>query len=164
MNLLEDLDYRRETANRHRQNSARLAHAYARATSTGQGSFEFDQRVDFGLTFIEEPVIAYGCSVDADTLADLQGLQEGQTPILPTCTGYVTEWDTDDRDFYVGCWIGVRVHFPREDFPPTEIPEGVISLAGYMPEVNETMNQAVIRHFYTFSAVAMKDVPTEVSD
>jgi hypothetical protein len=158
MSLLEDLDYRREVAERHRENAARHAQAFARFTSTGQGSVEYAERVDFDLTFIEEPIVAYGCFVDADELADLQNRSD---VVLPNCTGFVTEWDKDERDFYVGCWVAARVHFPLEDFQEeTEIILGETPF----PTINTDMNQAVVKHFFTFQGVAMKDVPVERVD
>lgn len=158
MNIVESLDYRRETAARHRENGARHAESYARFTTTGQGSIEYSERVDFDLTFIEEPIVAYGCYVDADRLGSLQNRAD---VVLPNCTGYVTEWDTDDRDFYIGCWVAVRVHFPLEDFQTeTEIILGTTPF----PTINTVMNQAVVSHYFTFAAIAMKDVPLDVTD
>lgn len=114
MTLIEDLDKRRERANQNAENSARLAQSYATFITTGVGSYQHHKRVKFGTTFIEQPMVSYGCVVDIEALADALGYGEDSEDIpLPLCTGYVTEWDQDDRGFYIGCWIAVRVWFPE---------------------------------------------------
>jgi hypothetical protein len=144
--FFEDLERRREEVERHQENSARLAEAFARMKSTGQGSIEFSERVDFGLTFIEEPYMSYGCYLDLDELDDLLDNEQGTTsPPMPLCTGFVTDWDRDDRGFYVGAWVGVRVWFPYE--------------SNVWPEL-----ELEIMHHYSFKAVAIKDVPMELRD
>lgn len=129
---------------RHRENSARLAQAFAKFESTGQGTVEFEERVDFGLTFIEEPYITYGCQLDLDELANLLNTEESGTPVLPQATGYVTEWDIDERGFYTGAWMAATVYDPT----------GALS----------TGVELVVNHHFTFSAIAIKDVPLDVTD
>lgn len=145
MGILDEYESRRHESARHRENSARLAQAYAKFETSGQGTLEFDERVDFGLTFIEEPYMAYGSFCDTDALNELQGLEPGESPLLPNCTGYVTDWDLDERDFYVGCWIGVRVNFSPLDLMD---PQMLIN----------------IKHFFTFSAIGIKDIPPLLTD
>lgn len=128
-----------------KENTARLASAYARYRSTGQGSKEFGRRADFGLTFIERPFVSYGCYIDTDELGDQLGLPGGADVPLPLVSGFVTDWDRDDRGFYVGAWVGCRVYFPPTD------------LVGYDVEVE-------VQHHFTFQAIAIKDVPIDVSD
>lgn len=144
--IFDDLEARRAEVERHQENSARVAEAFARFRSTGQGSIEFPDRVDFGLTFIEEPYMGYGGFLDLDDLDDKLENEAGTTtPPMPICTGFVTGWDRDDRGFYVGAWVGVRIWFPYE--------------ANVWPELEIEMF-----HHYTFKAVALKDVPTEERD
>src|SRR5689334_218491 len=107
MALLDDLDRRRETANRHRENSGRLAQAYASFTSTGEGTLEYEERIDFNIIFTERPFVSHTCVMDTASLKNLIG-----RVVLPHVTAYVTEWDTDEKDFYTGCWVAVRVDFP----------------------------------------------------
>jgi len=146
MALTDDLEYRRQEADRHRENSARLAQAVAVFVSTGQGTTQYAKRINFGLTFIEKPVITYGSQVDMDDLEDLIGTDTesdaDDTP-LPVCTGFVTQWDRDERGFYTGCWIAARVYYPDTDYVSGDV----------MP---------VIEHHFMFSAVAIKDIPTEM--
>lgn len=139
--FFDDLEHRRGRIEQVNENSGRMAEAFARFRSVGQGSIEFPDRVDFGLTFIEEPYMSFGSFVDTDALDELLGDTSGNLPPqLPLCSGYVTDWDRDDRGFYVGAWVGVRVWFPYE--------------AGVWPDAEVEMF-----HHYTFKAVAIKDVP-----
>lgn len=145
----EDEEYRRQELDRHRENAARTAMAYADFETTGQGSVEFARRVDFGLTFIEMPYVSYGSILDVDAWEnDLEAaygvdFSEGtQSSVpLPIVSGFVTQWDRDDRDFYIGCWCAVRVYIPQDEW---EIG----------PDLNPT-----IEHHFTFVATAMKDIP-----
>lgn len=141
--FFDGLESRRADIERHEENAARVAEAYARFQSTGLGSIEFEERVDFGLTFTEEPYLSCGHQIDLDDLDDLLENEAGTTtPPMPLCTGYVTSWDRDDRGFYVGAWVGVVAWYPYE--------------ANIRPDVEIEMS-----HHYTFKAIAMKDVPIE---
>lgn len=142
--MSDELDRARAELARHRENSARLALAFARFETTGQGTLQFEERVDFGLTFIEEPFITYGCQIDMDDLADQLDLDEDETPTLPQATGYVTEWDTDDRGFYTGAWVAATVYDPTGKIP--------------------TSVDIAIDHHFSFQAVGMKDIPLDVTD
>lgn len=133
------LERRRAEISRHRENSARRAEVSAKFETVGAGAKEFEDRIDFGLTYTEEPHVAYGSALDLDHLAELLDLAPGTDPPLPLCSGMVTDWDRDDRDFYVGAWVAVRVFFP----------EAV------------TVDELVMSHYFTFSAIAIKDIPTE---
>lgn len=144
MTIVDELDARRQYADQIKENSARLAQAFATFDTTGQGSKEFDKRCKFAVTFIEKPIVSYCSELDVDVLADMQNVDPGEQPILPIATGFVTNWDTDDRGYYVGCWVAVRVYFPVEDL------------------VDITM-KVELTHNFTFSAVALKDVPVDVT-
>lgn len=142
MGLLDDVDRRRERRERDSENSARLAQAHAIFTSTGTGSMQHNRKIKFGTTFVEMPVVSHACYMDTEALADqLEVGEEADDLPMPLCTGIVTEWDQDDRDFYIGCWIGVAVYFA----------------SGFT-------GAAVIDHHFTFSGIAMKDIPTDNTD
>jgi hypothetical protein len=145
MGLLDDLDRRRQKSEQNRENSARLAQAYAVFTTTGQGTFQYEARVDFAITFTEQPIVSYGSALDIDDLANLLDIEDEDTCPIPQCSGSVINWDQDDRDFYTGCWVAVRVDFPLQDaIDPSAQPE--------------------VEHHFTFAAIAMKDIPTNTSD
>jgi hypothetical protein len=97
------------------------------------------------LTFTEKPVVAYGSFCDIDELAELLDIEDSDDTPLPVCSGYVIAWDQDDRDFYVGCWVAVRVNYSSVDFidPTAEVE---------------------VEHHFTFSGIGMKDIPAEADD
>lgn len=140
--FFDDLEARRADLERTKENSARLAHAYGRFTSTGQGSITFPRRLAFGLTFTEEPFMSACSMADPDDIEDLLDRRDAPFPII---TPFVAEWDRDDRGFWVGVWCGVRVWWPPSDLVP----------ASAKPEIT---------HSFTFSGIAMKDVPIEMED
>lgn len=141
----EDLERRRAEVERHRENSARLAHEFHKFNTTGQGSIEFPDACRFDITFIEEPFVTYGAATGLDDLADQLNLDPGETPPIPICTGLVTDWDMDDRGFYVGAWVAARVYFPT-------------------PDAIDPKLQVSIDHHFTFTAIGMKDIPLDVRD
>lgn len=144
--IYTDLERRRADVEQVQENSGRMAEAFARFKSVGQGSIQFDERVDFDVTFIEEPYFRYGSYLDVDELENLlDNDQDAGTPPFPVCSGFVTDWDQDDRGFYVGAWVAVRVWFPYE--------------ANIWPEL-----PVEIMHHFSFTAVAIKDVPTDIRD
>lgn len=157
MGLIDDLDKRRERAAQDGENSARLAQSYAVFKTVGLGTSQYEPRVPFGLTFTEKPVVAYGSECDVEELADLLPIGEGATGaedaddvVLPQCTGFVVDWDQDERGFYTGCWVGAVVSFPPSNRYP------------YPDELNEV--QVEVGHHFTFSAIGMKDIPPDQSD
>ena len=152
MALLDDLDRRRERELRDRENSARLAMAYATFSTVGSGSIQNGDRISFETTFIEMPYMSYGAVIDVEQVMDEFGYDpefvessgsgnpQENVP-LPLCTGYVTEWDQDERGFYIGCWVAVRVYYPGEELASVTDP------------------QIEIDHHFSFAANAMKDIP-----
>lgn len=144
--FLDDLEQQRAELARHSENSGRLAETFARFTSTGQGSIEFGERVDFDVTFVEEPFMSYGAYLDLEALDDLMGNEPSSVPPeIPLCTGVVTDWDRDDRGFYVGAWVGVRIWYPYEATVWNELEFEMV-------------------HHFSFKAVAIKDVPVNDRD
>lgn len=130
---------------RHRENSARLATAYTTFSTSGQGSVQFADRCDFGVTFISKPFFWYGAEIDLDELGDAQNVDGGEMPVLPHTSGYVVDWDIDDRGFYTGAWCAAKVSYAFEELVD-------ISLA-----INVT-------HVFSFQAIAMKDIPIDFRD
>lgn len=147
MALTDDLEHQRQEVDRHRENSGRLAQVHAVFESTGQGTTQHEKRINFELTFIEKPIVSYGCSIDMDALEDLLATdmeaEVDDTPI-PLSTGYVTAWDQDERDFYVGCWVAASVMFSPLSLVSAEV----------MP---------VIEHNFLFSGIGIKDIPPELT-
>lgn len=139
--IVDELESRRRHADQVRENSARIAQQFATFDTTGQGSVAFEDKVDFQVTFIEKPMVAYAGELDIDDLADVQNVEAGEMPMLPISCGFVTDWDIDTRGYYVGAWCAVRVYFPPEDL------------------VDVTLD-VEMTHNFTFAAIALKDVDT----
>lgn len=134
--------FRKHEANdrRHLENSARLAEAYGFFDTSGWGEFAFETCHKFGLTFIEEPVIAYGYSLDGDALVDLR---------FPRAWGMVYKWKQDVRGYYVGAWVAIVV----DTLSPATI--------AAVPEDDPGYD---LNHTFTFTGIALKDLPTDVLD
>jgi len=145
MTLMEEYDRRRERAAQDAENSARLAQSYAVFITEGTGTSHYEERVPFGLTFIEKPVVSYASMCDVEEIAGFFDV-EVEDIDLPHCTGYVVEWDQDERDFYVGCWVAAKVAF-----------------TGALPGEGAD-NIVTVEHHFTFSAVGMKDIPPDMQD
>lgn len=139
--MFEELERRRAEVERHRENRARIASAFGKFRTVGQGFIEFEEVLDFGLAFAEEPIVAYGTAMDLDDLGERLELEADEPVPVPLCTGMVTEWDMDDRGFYVGAWVGARVWFPAGEVPV---------------DLN-----VVVEHYFTFTAIGIKDFPME---
>ena len=150
MDIFREQVFRQNELARHAENSARLAQVHAKFRTVGQGTLTFEDRIEFGLTFVEEPFVYFGSSMDQDEFAEMLELDsdipEDEVPI-PLCSGVVTRWDRDERDFYVGAWVGIRVHFPSD--------------SAVFVDYNLLM---VMEHYFTFSGIAMKDVPVDLPD
>lgn len=141
--LFDGIEQRRSDIDRHAENSARLAFAYAKFETTGQGTIEFPKRAPFDLTFIEEPFFSYGHEINLDDWAELLGMDvdDPTVPPLPVISAFVTEWDRDNNDMWVGAWLAVSVYFPN-------ISTIIVPLDA----------QPYIQHHFTFQGIAMKDV------
>lgn len=145
--LFEDLEIRRAEVERHKENAARLAEAAARFVSNGQGSVEFERRIDFGVTFVREPTFTYGAAIDMDEIGDALStdVHSSKGPPMPITSGYVVDWDRDHKGYYIGAWVGARVYYPPEDLVPLQFAPRVV-------------------HHYRFSTIAMKNVPMDLTD
>ena len=132
------MERRRQQVQQVNENSARLAQAFAMYDSTGWGEFTVQAVFDFGLTFVEEPVVAYCYALDGDTLVDTR---------FPRAWGGVYKWKLDSKGFYTGAWVFFVVE-TRSSFIETSAAE-----PGY--EIN---------HYFTFTGIAYKDLPTYLFD
>jgi hypothetical protein len=153
MGLHEELNAYRDYIDRNRENKARLAQVFAHTNTTGQGTFTFPDTIEFGLTFIEEPNMMYGCFIDQDAWEDqLEHDEEADdTLALPSTSGFVCDWIQDEKGFHIGAAVGVCVWFPVYDPLATE-------------PIVPIDSQPAIKHYFTFAGIAMKDVPLDVDD
>lgn len=136
------LNQRLAEQRRHRENRGRLAFAYSRFHTEGVGTVEFEDCIDFGLTFVERPFVSVGHQIDPEHVRDLFGVDSDGDVYLPQVTGYVTDWDMTDREHYIGCWVAVSVSVPIET-------------------VEESYPMVKIHHDFTWSGIALKDIPSD---
>jgi hypothetical protein len=133
-----ELQRRVDAVARNRENRGRMASASASFDTTGIGVVEFPDRISFGMTFIESPRPHYGSFCDASALRDAAGLTDADDLPLPMCSGSVVEWDQDENDHYVGAWVAVQVQ--------------------------GTVVDTAVTHFFDFTGVAIKDIPHDPTD
>lgn len=138
MNELMDLQYRQDDIARNRENRGRMAQVSLLANTTGPGSVEVEDAIPFdGAMFIEKPIFAFGCEIDADVLRDLLDLAPSDDVEFPHCTAHVTGWDVDENGCYSAAWIAMTVLFPASILITTPV--------------------EVVWHL-AFSGIALKDV------
>lgn len=95
---LRDADALRAQVN---ENSARVARAYATQPVTNTGALIMDKAFLFDVTFVERPIFTYGSEYRGDlSTVDF---------VVMTCSATVYDWVQDDRDFYIGAYVGLRV-------------------------------------------------------
>lgn len=137
MDLFQQLEQRERDRRRNLSNAGTNTGAFAKFSSVGQGPFEFEEMVEFAVTYIEEPFMSYGSGIDVDDLRDLLDYDDDEVPPFPVCTGFVTNWTQDQNDYYVGAHVGVRVTFP------TDIPVS-------------TDVDVEVTHYFRFEGIALK--------
>lgn len=123
-----------------RENTARIASAYAFFDSHGWGEFAFPVMFDFGLTFIEQPCVGYAYALDGDQLVDLR---------FPRSHGGVYRWRKDVRGYYTGAWCFVVVE--------TRSPHNIANVPALDPGYD-------LDHSFTFTGIALKDLPSDLLD
>lgn len=137
----DPLQRRQDQLERNRQNKGRIASASFEATTTYTGVVEFDEPVDFGMIFIEKPRLHYGSEIDSDDFRNAMNLTDADLLPLPTCTGAVTKWDTDENDYYRGCWVAATVVMVVPTVAPIQV-----------------------THHFDFFGVALKTIPTDPTE
>lgn len=122
------------------ENSARGAWAWGTAHSKGWGEILIEDPIEFGITFVQEPVVAYGFALD-----DEDQLVDGR---FPRCNGGVVRWMRNAQDFYIGAWAFVTVSTadPLLAAQSLDVPTDFALNPNYD-----------ITHSFTFSGLAIKD-------
>lgn len=115
-----------------RENSGRLARSHGTWTTTGSGEMIVPDAFLFGVTFTQQPSVAYGCS-----MPEIEGeSQELVAGSVPRANGGVHRWVRDRNGFYTGANVYFTVDFGY----------------GGVPKVY------TIVHSLVFTAVALKDL------
>lgn len=142
------------------ENSARLAMVWGSSTTTGSGSILFEDAIEFGITFIEQPMVSYGTVLlNPDAVMDLANA------VLPLATGMVVEWVRDANDFWVGAHVALSVQLPMPETPPDDTE---MTFEAYADGISAaalsyatTANAIQMEHHFTFAGTAMKDVESD---
>jgi hypothetical protein len=105
-----ELQRRADIVARHRENRGRMASCSVTVVTTGTGVVEFEDPIDFGMIFVEEPRVHYGSMVDSDDLRNAASLTDADDLPLPVLSGSVVSWDIDDNGHYAGAWVAVHIY------------------------------------------------------
>lgn len=128
----------RSRLRQHQENTARLAQSFAEYSTSGWGETRIQTITEFNCTFIERPHVSYGYSVDGDTLVDTR---------FPRCWGGVYRWKTNPRGHYTGAWVFI-----------------VAETMSYQLNTDKEEPGYDLSHYFTFTGVAMKDLPEYLLD
>ena len=126
-NAMEDRAARRTAQ---AENSTRYAWVQATVHTKGWGEMRYSDRISFGITYLTQPMVTYGFAIDDDDLLDTR---------FPRSCGFVSRWDQDKNNYYVGCYVAFIIETTSPNIPTVELD----------PNYD-------IDHFFTFSGTAMK--------
>lgn len=144
------------------ENSARGATAWGNVHSKGWGEIMIADPIMFGITFIAQPRVTYGFSLDDDNQ-----LVDGR---FPRCSGGVLRWVTTADNLYIGAYVFMTVAtadpmlatqaWLDASLPNTGPgPDGTGSIAVVtVPDGYKVDPGYDITHSFAFNAVAMKDI------
>lgn len=139
----DELQRRQDALTRNRENHGRMASVSTEFNTVGVGTYEGEDAVDFGVTFIEKPRPHYCTEIDVAALRELMDVDEGDPVDLPNCSGAVVEWDIDGDGYYVGAWCAVTVSSAYVDVD--------VDLASLIE----------VTHHFDFTAVGLKQIPAD---
>ncbi len=137
---LEELEARHAARQRNAENAARHAFTFHRLESIGWGQIEFEDPLQFDLSFTRRPFMSYGYHVESDALIEYG---------YPHCAGLVTEWEQDAHGLYIGAWVAVSIQLGVANYPLSQ------------EVAQEDWPAYVVEHDFTFQAVAIKDLPLD---
>jgi hypothetical protein len=131
----QSLERARGRREQSRENSGGRASAWGQVSTTGWGELAHGSVIDFQITFIAEPMVAYGYSCQ----------QPLTTTRYPRAHGFVYSWRRDQNGYYTGAWVATVVETQGAQLYPS------------VPDPNYTLT-----HSFTFSGVAYKALPQRV--
>lgn len=145
-----DLEGRRSRVEAQRENTARLAKAYARWTTKGVGEIIVDKPFKFNVSFLERPSFNYGTTLDED-----DDLVSG---FYPRVHAGVYDWvrlnppgNIDGDGSLEPFYIGAYVYF-------------VVDTIGNGAPYNAAQPLYTIHHNLTWEGTALKDLPAHLLD
>lgn len=140
-----------------RENASRPAIVEIQQESSGTGQYRLSKPVIFPIVFRSEPHFTYGSAV-------IHALNP-KVYHDPRGTSGVWGWKRDGAGYYLGAYLWLRVDCdPINPSVPvvTSGPSGPTGPAGPSPFVDDAATRkAIVRHYLTFSGVAIKAMPTQ---
>ena len=147
--VLTPLEQRRAHIEQTRENSARLARAYATHRTTGWGEILVDTPVQFGCTFLKPPAVTSGMVLISSQTGNEA---EPVTNRFPRVNAGVWKWQQDVHDYYTGAYLFFVVETV-----------GFQMTGGYFPYTSSDPGY-VIDHHLLFEGVSYKDFNVALLD
>lgn len=142
----DELQRRQDALARNRENHGRMASASTEFYTTGVGTYEAEEPVDFGLIFVEKPRPHYCTEIDTTALRELMDIDEGDPVDLPNCSGAVLDWDIDDNGYYVGAWCAMTIS------------------SAYLAVDVDLASLIEVTHHFDFHGTGLKMLPEDPTD
>lgn len=118
-----DLEQRRQRVDQIRENTPRLARAYATYETQGWGEIIVPTVQHFGCTFITEPYFSSGIVMRGDSTSEADGqLVSGR---YPRVTAGIWRWAHDARGYWIGAYVFFVVETVGFQFTSGEVPSSV---------------------------------------
>jgi hypothetical protein len=155
-----------------RENSSRIAVVEVQQQSKGIGQHRLPKPIVFPVIFRDEPHFTYGSAV-------VSRIHDGLYHDPRGCSG-VYAWTRDKRGYYTGalCWVRVDIEAiagglagatsianltssARQKKAATAARYKAQSAATSAGQGVTNLSKVVVEHYFTFSAVAIKDLPTQ---
>lgn len=131
MNLFSSIRDQAARVEQTRENGGRLAEAHGLFRTSGWGEMAFQDVIEFGLSFVDAPAIAYGAELNpGQTLVDTR---------FPRSWGGVYQWKRDAKGLYVGAYC-----------------YAVIDAGSIIPAGDPGYT---LTHHFTFTGIAIKGLP-----
>jgi hypothetical protein len=135
------------------ENSTRFASVQCTYESTGLGQFRVGKPIIFPVVFRTEPFFTSGSGVIKNP--DPKGYLD------PVGQSGVYQWEVDERGYFVGAWMWVKITATPKDHVPAHAQNYQQALAELDAARLGTAakNRMKVQHYMAFSAIAIKDVP-----
>lgn len=131
-----------------KENASRNAQVEVTYFQTGVGQKRIEEVIIFPVIFKTEPHFTCGSGVVLNPNHDIWHDPRGSSGIV--------SWRCDSRGFYIGAKLWVRMEMDRRPMALNAIPQAQKIVNKELGKVAK----AKVQHFFTFSAVAFKDLPT----
>lgn len=144
--VVKALQRQRSQAEQTAENTARTAWSWGSFDTTGSGEIVLATPQAFTCTFIYEPDIAHGFSIDPST--------PPKAGRFPRVSAGVSGWVKNSQGFFTGAYVFFAIDTSGPDVDPGP------STTGGVNSLNDPPPSYLLHHTFTFSGVALKDLPS----